>query len=119
MIANLLKAHYPTLKIFARARNRQHELLLRDLQVDYVIRETLFSGLEFTRAVLEGMGMEKERANNIVAAFQRQDARLILQQAALPRDKETYIQSTKDAAEELKNLLRDESAINKGPDPVS
>jgi len=115
-IVKLLKSHYPTLSIFARARNRIHELQLRELQVDYVIRETLLSGLEFTRAVLQGMGMDTVQANSIVAAFQQRDAKLILQQAALNYDKGKLIQSTREAAEELKNLLRDEKAMNQEPD---
>ena len=116
-IVKLLKTHYPTLRIFARARNRIHELQLLELQVDYVIRETLLSGLEFTREVLKGMGMDSVQANNIVAAFQRRDAQLILQQAALNYDKGKLIQSTREAAEELKNLLRDEKAMKKESDP--
>jgi monovalent cation:proton antiporter-2 (CPA2) family protein len=112
-IVQLLKDHYPLLKIFARARNRIHELRLRELQVDYVIRETLWSGLEFTREVLQGMGMAADKANRIVAAFQQQDAKLILQQAALYQDRKSLIQSTREAAEELKHLLRDESAMRK------
>ena len=32
----LLKKHYPQLRIFARARNRFHEMRLRELQVDYM-----------------------------------------------------------------------------------
>ncbi|MBF8270151.1 MAG: glutathione-regulated potassium-efflux system protein KefB [Gammaproteobacteria bacterium] len=112
VIVKLLKAQYPAVKIFCRARNRFHELRLRELQVDYVIRETLFSGLEFTRAVLKGMGLETEKASNIVAAFQQQDVKLILQQAALPvNDKATFIQTTKEAAQELKNLLQDENKL--------
>ena len=116
-IVKLLKTHYPALRIFARARNRIHELQLLELQVDYVIRETLLSGLEFTREVLKGMGMDSVQANNIVAAFQRRDAKLILQQAALNYDKGKLIQSTREAAEELKNLLRDEKAMKKESDP--
>ena len=110
-IVKLLKSHYPSLKIFARARNRHHELQLRDLQVDYVIRETLLSGLEFTREVLKGMGVEPERAGHIVTAFQLQDARLLQQQGALQQDKGKLIQSSRDAAEELKNLLQDEKVM--------
>ena len=116
-IVKLLKTHYPTLRIFARARNRIHELQLRELQVDYVIRETLLSGLEFTREVLQGMGMGSVQASNIVAAFQRRDAQLILQQAALHYDKGKLIQSTREAAEELKNLLRDEQAMKMETEP--
>ncbi len=39
--AELIRKHFPHLKIFARARNRQHAFRLMDLEVRYTIRETL------------------------------------------------------------------------------
>src|SRR5207253_2956508 len=38
-IARLLRRQYPNLKIFARARNRQHAFKLMDLGVNVVVRE--------------------------------------------------------------------------------
>ncbi len=60
--AELARKHFPNLKIFARARNRQHAFRLMDLAVRYTIRETLVSSLEMTVQVLESLGMSKSKA---------------------------------------------------------
>ncbi|MDR0779421.1 MAG: cation:proton antiporter [Pseudomonadales bacterium] len=104
----LIKRHYPQLRIFATARNRFHEMRLRELAVDYVIRETLYSALEFTRQVLSAMGMNNEEAETLVETFRQQDHKLLEQQAALGNDLHSQVQSAKDAAEELKALLQQE-----------
>jgi Kef-type K+ transport system membrane component KefB len=57
--AELIRKHFPHLKIFARARNRQHAFRLMDLDVRYVIRETLVSSLEMSVQVLEALGLSK------------------------------------------------------------
>src|SRR4029077_441137 len=44
--AVLVRAQFPHLKIFARARNRQHAFALMDAGVTEVIRETYASSLE-------------------------------------------------------------------------
>ena len=54
--AELIRQHFPHLKIFARARNRQHAFRLMDLDVRYIIRETLVSSLEMSVQVLEALG---------------------------------------------------------------
>jgi Kef-type K+ transport system membrane component KefB len=106
----LIKRLYPRLKIFATARNRFHEMRLRELQVDFVIRETLYSALEFTRQVLTNMGMARADAETLVETFRRQDHKLLEQQAALGNDPSSLVQSSKDAAEELKALLQQDKA---------
>jgi len=105
----ILKKHYPQLKIFARARNRFHEMRLRELQVDFVIRETLYSALEFTREVLEGIGLDASEAKNSVEMFRAQDSKLLDQQTAIMNDQRSLIQSTHDAAAELSTLLAQET----------
>lgn len=107
-IATLVKKHYPAVKIFARAKNRFHEIRLRELGVDYVIREVLLSSLAFSRELLISLGLEPERSQKIVDTFQAHDRDLVAQQAALINDRQSMIQSTREAAEELKRLLRED-----------
>lgn len=116
-ITRVVKKYYPALKIFARARNRFHEIQLRKLQVDYVIRDTLLSGLELTRNVLIETGENEDRIRHIIDTFRAKDTELIERQLALQiDDKQGLIQTAQEAAEELKALLSDEgkSADNTG-----
>jgi voltage-gated potassium channel Kch len=108
-IVELLKRHYPNLRIMARARNRLHEIRLRDLQVDFVIRETLLSSLEFTRQVLLKLGYDAEDAGNMITTFTRVDNRLLEQQAALGNDQDSLVQTAQEAATEFRRLLQSES----------
>lgn len=102
----LAKKHYPQLRIFARARNRFHEIRLRELGVDFVTREMLYSSLMFTRGVLSGLGMSADEIEHTVATFQRQDQKLVEQQAAIVDDQASMIQSAQQAADELRSLLQ-------------
>jgi voltage-gated potassium channel Kch len=108
-----LRRRYPNLRIMARARNRFHEIRQRNLGVQYVIREALLSGIEFARQVLMSLGKDENTAHRMVGTFLEQDTRLILQQAALVDDQASMVQSTKDAAAELKQLLQNEAAQRK------
>jgi voltage-gated potassium channel Kch len=107
-IVQLLNRHYPSLHILARARNRHHEIRLRNLKVDFVIRETLLSSLEFTRQVLVKLGCSPENAGNMIATFTKVDSRLIEQQVALVDDQDSMRQTTKEAAIEFRRLLQSE-----------
>ncbi|HWK54211.1 MAG TPA: cation:proton antiporter [Hyphomicrobiales bacterium] len=102
----MLKKYYPRLKIFARARNRFHEIRLRELGVDYVIREALLSALEFTQQVLVDIGVQPPQAEALVEEFRTQDHRLLQQQGAELHEKLPPTQSAQQAAEELKRLLQ-------------
>ncbi len=54
--AELVREQFPKLKIFARARNRQHAFALMDLGVTNIIRETYLSSLDLAATVLESLG---------------------------------------------------------------
>lgn len=108
-IAAMVRRHYPAVKLFVRARNRLHEIRLRELGVHFVIRETLLSSLEFSREILNNSGYDDALSEQIVKAFRAYDSRLLLEQAALIDDRSSLIQSNQEAAEELKELLREEN----------
>ncbi len=110
-VVEMAKRHYPKLRIFARARNRFHEIRLRELGVDFVIRETLHSALVFTRGVLEGLGIGADEVDRSLATFQRHDRQLIEQQAADVNDRDSMIQSARQAADELKLLLQQDAGV--------
>ena len=69
--ARMLKRHFPHLKVFARARNRQHVFRLMDLNVDAIVRDTFFSSLEIARYVLEALGYDPVTAAEHLRALPR------------------------------------------------
>jgi glutathione-regulated potassium-efflux system ancillary protein KefC/glutathione-regulated potassium-efflux system protein KefB len=103
--AELVKRHFPQLKILARARNRQHALRLMDLGVHYLIREMYVSSLELTQHTLEALGQNRADAERTVARFRAHDEATLQEQLAFKDDEQKLIQTAKQAAEELERLF--------------
>ncbi len=111
-IATEVKANWPNATIFARARNRQHELRLRDLGVDNVIRETLASSLSLGTDVLTHLGLDRQEAEDAIDVFRAHDSRTLEKQLALPYDDEAFRASTVDAARELEELFNEDASVS-------
>lgn len=79
-IVELVQADYPHTKLFVRSYDRIHSIALRNLNVDYELRETLESGLLFGRRTLEALGLSETEAYEIGEDIRRRDEqRLVLQ----------------------------------------
>ncbi len=103
--ARLVRQMYPHLKVFARARNRQHLFKLMDLQLAGVTRETFHSSLVMTRRVLEALGIAPQRAANLLTRFREHDERLLRAQYLIRDDEAGLVQSAKDALSELSEIF--------------
>jgi glutathione-regulated potassium-efflux system ancillary protein KefC/glutathione-regulated potassium-efflux system protein KefB len=104
-IAEFAKAHYPNVKVFARARNRQHAFRLMEAGVPYVIRETYVSSLEMAEQVLEWLGDDPGAARNSVALFRAHDEATLQRQFAVRDDEEKFMASTRESAAQLEKLF--------------
>jgi monovalent cation:proton antiporter-2 (CPA2) family protein len=81
-IVDLVRAEFPGLKLYVRSYDRRHTLELLAKGVDFEMRETFESAVEFGRAVLEGLGLAHERAVEVADYIRDRDLeRLALQQA--------------------------------------
>ena len=123
--AELIRKHFPHLKIFARARNRQHAFRLMDLEVRYSIRETLVSSLEMSVQVLESLGSSKSKANETVHQFRLHDEATMAKQHAVRDDESKFLATTRESAEQLLHLFEtdtnqsDQSTARVPPVPTS
>ena len=80
-IVDLVRAEFPGLKLYVRSYDRRHTLELLAKGVDFEMRETFESAVEFGRAVLEGLGLAHERAVEVADYIRQRDLeRLALQQ---------------------------------------
>lgn len=81
-IVELIRSEYPDVKLFVRSYDRAHTLALRASGIDYEIRETFESGIEFGRKTLEHLGMTERLSSEISDEVRRRDEeRLALQEA--------------------------------------
>jgi len=114
--AEMVKKHFPNLKIFARVRNRFHAHRLMDVGVDYLIRETLGSALELAENVLLQTGMSSWEARDTVSTFRSHDEQTILRQHAVYHDESQLIQTSREAAQELQDILESDRESEQSAD---
>jgi glutathione-regulated potassium-efflux system protein KefB len=104
--ARLLRRHFPHLKVFARARNRQHVFKLMDLNIDDIVRDTFFSSLEIARHVFEALGYDKASAADYVRRFREHDERVLANQYPVYDDDAALLQSAKESRADLERLFQ-------------
>jgi len=103
--AEIVKEQFPKLKIFARARNRQHAFALKDAGVRYLIRETYVSSLEMATAVLETLGEPTSTAKALVRKFRQHDEATFDAQYAVKDDETKFLATSRAAATQLEELF--------------
>jgi monovalent cation:proton antiporter-2 (CPA2) family protein len=108
-MTEMLTETQPHLIILARARNRQHEIKLRDLGVRCVIRDTLLSSLHLAESLLGILGESDESARRTVDMFREHDAQTLEKQAAIAHDDLAFRQTAMDATVELQQLFEDDN----------
>jgi len=111
--AQMVKTHYPHLKIYARSRNRMHSYQLLDLGVTVLMRETFLSSLELARDVLVGLGQTTAEADEIARRFRAHDEALLDKQRAVRHDEEQLIATSRQARDELERLFEQDRAAVK------
>jgi glutathione-regulated potassium-efflux system ancillary protein KefC/glutathione-regulated potassium-efflux system protein KefB len=106
----MVKHAFPHLRIYARARNRQHALTLMSLGVASVVRETFDGSLRLAEDVLQGMGFDAEKARDTSTRFAVHDEGVLQRQLAFKDDQSKLIQTSQEAAAELESLFSDDGA---------
>jgi glutathione-regulated potassium-efflux system protein KefB len=112
--AELVRRHFPNLKIMARARNRQHALRLMDIGVRYFIRETYLSSLDLAQHTLEALGLTRADAIESIRRFDVHDKKQLQAQREFRDDEQKLIQSAQQAARELEQLFESDKDSDAG-----
>lgn len=110
-IAELVRRHYPKLKIFARARNRDHVYRLREVGVHVVVREVFHSSLEVSRHLLKEFGLSETQSDRLVDRFRQHDEAMLLTQQSFHRDEERLVASVKQYIRELEDLFEQDRRL--------
>ncbi len=103
--AVLVREQFPGLKIYARARNRQHAFALMDAGVSAVIRDTYASSLEMAASVLEALGETPAVAREAVRRFRAHDEATLAAQYEVREDETKFLATTREAAKQLEKLF--------------
>jgi glutathione-regulated potassium-efflux system protein KefB len=108
--AEVVRKHFPNLKIYARARNRQHAYRLMELGISVVWRETFLSSLDMARELLKGLGLPDFAADRAVEIFREHDETRLYSLYGEHRNEERMRMLAKKAAEELEELFAQDAA---------
>ncbi len=115
--AAVLREHFPSLRVFARARNRQHAYQLMDLGVQVIRRETFLSAADMGRAVLEALGVDSRQARDLTARFVEHDERRLHEHHSVHNDEEKLRNLARESARELEEMFaRDASELVRADD---
>lgn len=102
--AALVRHHFPTVPVIARARNRTHAHRLMDLGITRFYRETWHTSMEMAQQALLQLGISPSEAAMAVARFREHDMALLKRQHAIYQDESKLVQTTREASEELLTL---------------
>src|SRR5437588_700642 len=103
--AALAREYFPRLKIYARARNRQHAFALMDVGVTEIVRDTYASSLEIAAWVLDGLGEAPATAREAVRKFRQHDEATLLAQYQVKEDETKFLATTRASAAQLEKLF--------------
>lgn len=99
-LADLVKMHYPHLKIVARARGRDDAYGLLKRGIDDVHRETFATSLDMAESTLTRLGWSPHRAHRAVRAFRRLNERDMRSLAAHWGDEKNYFRRLREAIDQ-------------------
>jgi glutathione-regulated potassium-efflux system ancillary protein KefC/glutathione-regulated potassium-efflux system protein KefB len=108
--AELVRAQFPKLKIFARVRNRQHAFALMDAGVTNLMRETYLSSLDLGATVLQALGESQTSARSVVKRFRQHDEQTLQAQYAVKEDETKFAATSREAAQQLEKLFETDAA---------
>jgi glutathione-regulated potassium-efflux system ancillary protein KefC/glutathione-regulated potassium-efflux system protein KefB len=103
--AGIVRRHFPDLEILARARNRVHYFRLRDLGVRTIYRDTFPASLEAAHQALLRLDFGVAAAQRAVSLFREHDLAQLDAQYAVHHDEAELVQTSKQAAEQLRELF--------------
>jgi monovalent cation:proton antiporter-2 (CPA2) family protein len=118
-VVDLVRRHFPNLRIYARARDRDHAYRLIELGVDRVVRETFAGSLEIAVHAMQGLGISATESHEVAEQFEEHDEALLHHQTELRHDPEQMLEASKEAAKQLESLFeQDEEKPAEGDAPT-
>ena len=107
---DLVREHYPSVRILARAWDLIHYYQLRDHGVSIIERETFDSALKLGESALVELGYERHRAHRAAQRFRTYDNELIEKLYEVHHDQSQVISIARQARDEIERLLQEDDA---------
>lgn len=110
-IAQMVRMHFPAIRVYARAVDRFHAYRLMEVGVDAVFRELFGSSVDLAKAVFVSLGVPARDAESITKTFKEYDETLVREQYHLRGDETAMILSAREAATHLASLFERDKEI--------
>jgi CPA2 family monovalent cation:H+ antiporter-2 len=107
-VVELIKKHFPNLKVLARARNRSDAFELVDMGVNNFYRENLYSAVHLGVDALVELGQRRYTATRQGQRFMKYDEQAILRLAEKRHDKKAFLMTAMEEIELQEQLLKDD-----------
>lgn len=101
-----VRARFPHLQIYARARHVSHIYLLKDRGVNLFERELFEGSLMLGRRVLEGLGYDPTQARSVALKFRRHNIKAIERFYPHYTDQKKLVSLARQARDELEEMFR-------------
>lgn len=110
-LIDVVKQHFPHLKIFARARNLGQVYEMMDRNVHFIERETFEASLKMGGAILHDMGLPAYQAQLAMHKFRSHNLSIIDDVYPVRKDQAASITRTKQARLDLEKMFEEEAEI--------
>jgi CPA2 family monovalent cation:H+ antiporter-2 len=107
-IAELVRKHFPDVKVIARARNRYTAVKLYNLGIKTNVREVFAGGLEAANMLLQAYGLSETEANGLIDIFAAHDKSLLETTMMQNMDFDQLVAVSKKGRQELQNLFEED-----------
>lgn len=107
-IAKLVKAEFPHLKIYARARNRRHAYELYKIGVNYYKREVFDSALTMAQKIMRFLGHDGKRMRQNARTFLKHDEASLKKSFEFFEKEAELINFSRQSFSELERILRED-----------
>jgi glutathione-regulated potassium-efflux system ancillary protein KefC len=108
---DLVRKHFPHVRILARAWDLIHVYQLKDHGVQVIERETFDSALRLGESVLVDLGYERHRAHRAAQRFRAYDNELIEELYQVHHDHGQVISISRQARDEIERLLQEDETV--------
>jgi glutathione-regulated potassium-efflux system ancillary protein KefC len=109
-LTELVQAHFPELRIIARARDVDHYIRLRQAGVENPERETFEAALKVGRMALEGLGLGRYEARERADLFRQFNSQMVEEMAEVDNDPQSRAAVFKRTSAMLTEIITEDRA---------
>lgn len=110
-LVELVRRHFPNLKILARATDRPHLYRLINTRVDYAVHQHAGSAIDLAAEAMKMLGVRANQASRTAKWFRKYDSDVAVSLAEIHQDEGLYVSRVRERVAELEKQFEEEQNI--------